>query len=167
MYGQPREREYQKGQLLWARMVGMGKYMAAWSQEGDCHVHHEGFIIGIMQDMRSKQGDLFWRQRGRKTVWDFKHGRDLWKWSAPYFLLTYGLLSQYFVTACLFQNPWLFPPCSVAQPFPSMAITFFLDSKVGSIFDVCLQLQHQLKICWSKSPWGCSPQCIFLDPGLE
>lgn len=47
---------------------GNGKYMAAWSQEGDCCVCHEGFIIGIMEDMMRKQEDLFWKQRGGNCV---------------------------------------------------------------------------------------------------
>lgn len=61
----------------------------------------------------------------------------------------YRALSQYLITACLFKNPCFFPPRSVAQPFLSVAIIFFLDSKadiLGSIFDVCVQLQNQLKI---------------------
>lgn len=78
----------------------------------------------------------------------------------------YRMLSQYLITACLFQTSCFFSPCPLALPFLLVTTNILLGSKadtLGSIFDVCCQLQHQLKIHWPKSLWGALNKYKFLD----
>lgn len=68
--------------------VGVGTYLAGRGSLRRLSVCHEGFIIGIM--------GVRWAGRwthpiGKKeTMWEFKDGGDLIKWSASYVLLIIG-----------------------------------------------------------------------------
>ena len=155
---------------------GDGKMCGWLGQGGYCCLRHEGFITGIQGDTMGQANA--WRPSnawlrmgfypiGRKELCGILIMEETMKIICSLFPTDSRILSQDLITACLFPDSYIsFPHVHWLSHLCQWQQTLSSGSKADAlrnIFDVCRQLQHQLKTHWPKSPWGALNKYKFLD----